>query len=117
MFLIITESAQNCIPINFGSDSIVCKCNSTYCDFYNDPEPAKKGEFIWYVTSKRGMRLHHSNGSIYQESNDKFNIFINAKKKYQSVIGFGGAFTDSAGLNVKKLSQASQDNLLRLNFF
>ena len=34
--------------------------------------------------------------------------------KYQSMIGFGGAFTDAAGENFKSLSTELKDRLMRL---
>ena len=39
--------------------------------------------------------------------------FRNAK--YQKLYGFGGAFTDAAGINIAKLSSESQNNLIKEN--
>ena len=99
--------------MNLGSDSVVCECNSTYCDYYPDPKLPNKGEFIWYVSSKDGKRLSRSDGKIVSESSDGYKIKINSDKQYQSMEGFGGAFTDAACLNIKNLSQGAQDNLMR----
>lgn len=33
--------------------------------------------------------------------------------KYQKVLGYGGAFTDAAGINIGTLSQPTQENLMR----
>lgn len=33
------------------------------------------------------------------------------------MLGFGGAFTDAAGINIARLSQAAQENLMRYFFF
>lgn len=38
---------------------------------------------------------------------------IDTSRKYQTILGFGGAFTDSAGINIKNLSDATQDQLIR----
>ena len=35
---------------------------------------------------------------------------------YQNITGFGGAFTDSAGINIASLSPESQDTLIRSYF-
>jgi glucosylceramidase len=43
-------------------------------------------------------------------------VTINTDNEFQTMEGFGGAFTDSATLNIKKLSEKSQDNLLRYNY-
>ena len=40
-------------------------------------------------------------------------VTVDASIQYQSIIGFGGAFTDSAGINLAKLSRPAQDLLLR----
>ena len=96
-----------------GSDSVVCECNSTYCDYYPDPKLPNSGEFIWYVSSKSGKRLNRSDGKISSESSNGYKIKINSDKQYQSMEGFGGAFTDAACLNIKNLSQGAQDNLMR----
>ncbi|XP_076293949.1 putative glucosylceramidase 3 [Lasioglossum baleicum] len=44
------------------------------------------------------------------------NLVLNSTKKYQTIVGFGGAFTDSVGINLKKLSPATQDQLIRTYF-
>lgn len=41
----------------------------------------------------------------------KFTIQRNVQ--YQTILGFGGAFTDAAGLNIASLSNATQDNLMK----
>ena len=38
-------------------------------------------------------------------------VRVNRDQKYQTLMGFGGAFTDSTGYNVAKLSKAAQDNV------
>lgn len=40
-------------------------------------------------------------------------ITVDSKKKYQKIIGFGGAFTDATGINIVKLSRATQEQLIR----
>ena len=39
-------------------------------------------------------------------------IFIDTSVRYQSIFGFGGAFTDAAGINIAKLSVPAQQNLM-----
>ncbi|XP_008201883.2 lysosomal acid glucosylceramidase-like [Nasonia vitripennis] len=108
--------AQDCKPVNFGSDSIVCECNSTYCDNYPDPKSPGKGEFIWYATSKSGQRLNRTDGKIDSEPKNGYTVRIDSNKLYQNMEGFGGAFTDSACINIKSLSQGTQDNLMNSYF-
>ena len=40
-------------------------------------------------------------------------VDIDRTKKYQKIIGFGGAFTDAAGINIAKLPQALQTRLIK----
>jgi len=37
-------------------------------------------------------------------------------KRYQSIVGFGGAFTDAATMNIAALSEAAQHHLLESYF-
>lgn len=51
-------------------------------------------------------------GSCQNSSADAV-LDIDTSRKYQTVLGFGGAFTDSAGINIRNLSEATQDQLMR----
>ncbi|XP_058797228.1 lysosomal acid glucosylceramidase-like [Phymastichus coffea] len=112
----IPASAQKCDPLDFGKGSVVCQCNSTYCDYYPDPSPPNKGEFILYTSSKGGKRLERYDGRISNDLGNGYKIKINVKKEYQKIEGFGGAFTDAALINIKSLSSSTQDHLMRSYF-
>lgn len=43
-------------------------------------------------------------------------IVIDRSNQYQKIYGFGGAFTDATGINVKLLSQKTRENLLKSYF-
>lgn len=49
-------------------------------------------------------------------SEKKANIKINFDKKYQKIIGFGGALTDSSGYLYSKLSKENKEKLLNLYY-
>jgi glucosylceramidase len=38
---------------------------------------------------------------------------LNLTTKYQRIWGFGGAFTDAAGINIDSLSLKTKENLMR----
>ncbi|KAK8788543.1 hypothetical protein V5799_021679, partial [Amblyomma americanum] len=40
-------------------------------------------------------------------------LIVNSSKTYQKVFGFGGAFTDATGINVKSLPSNMQDDILK----
>lgn len=38
---------------------------------------------------------------------------LDSTKTYQKIMGFGGAFTDSSGINILSLGKETQEHLLR----
>lgn len=42
-------------------------------------------------------------------------VDIDPSMVFQNVLGFGGAFTDAAGINVARLSQSAQDHFMRFH--
>ncbi|XP_076762752.1 lysosomal acid glucosylceramidase-like [Xylocopa sonorina] len=113
--------SNDCVPRHVGIDGIICVCNATYCDTTPDANPKipPNGKYYWYVSSKAGQRLHLTKGdfgSCGTSSLFDTTLEIDTTKRYQTIFGFGGAFTDSAGINIRKLSNATQKNLL-LSYF
>lgn len=101
------------MPRDFGMGSIVCVCNSTYCDFKSDPDAPKAGEYIWYVSSKAGRRLDRVVGEMANEPLDGVTFTVDRTVRYQTIVGFGGAFTDAAGLNIMNMSLDTRENIIR----
>lgn len=46
-------------------------------------------------------------------NDDAMSVVIDSSKKYQSVFGFGGAFTDAAGINIQSLPEQLQEAVLK----
>ncbi|XP_049816883.1 lysosomal acid glucosylceramidase-like [Schistocerca nitens] len=122
-FFILTCSAvainadSQCIPKSFGYDSIVCVCNSTYCDEFETVTHFPSGQYLLYTSTKDGLRFKKSIGSFSARKNaSSLTLQINRGTKYQSIMGFGTAFTDSAAINVFSLSSEAQQNLMRSYF-
>ncbi|KAH7697913.1 O-glycosyl hydrolase family 30 protein, partial [Aphelenchoides avenae] len=46
-------------------------------------------------------------------TSEAIRVKIDASRSYQQIFGFGGAFTDAAGIQLKRLSDAAQEQLLR----
>ncbi|CAG7817616.1 unnamed protein product [Allacma fusca] len=163
-----------CIARDFGRGSIVCVCNSTYCDALprTPPPPTTSAHqhlIHIFTSSKAGERLHKSSsrfssrrqgheGQGGREEDERRNnipsrvrteseekpfliqntledntlnfqfleglspknriskFWVNRNVKYQTVMGFGGAFTDAAGLNIRTLSPNTQENLIKSYF-
>ncbi|XP_043524004.1 lysosomal acid glucosylceramidase-like isoform X2 [Frieseomelitta varia] len=111
--------ANDCVPreLDFG---IVCVCNATYCDDTpdNNPRIPENGSVYWYVSSKGGLRLNLSQAHFNscEASNDTPVLTVDPSRRYQTIFGFGGAFTDSTGINIGNLSRAAQDQIIRTYF-
>lgn len=104
------------MPRDFGYGSIVCVCNSTYCDLAAIHIP-EKGYYQSYESDKSGNRFRPHTGRIDDIAtiyNDvaRIPLTLDPDVKYQAINGFGGAFTDSAGINIKRLSDNAQDKLI-----
>ncbi|KAL3287227.1 hypothetical protein HHI36_001704 [Cryptolaemus montrouzieri] len=106
-----TLDNTECLIKEYGKDKKVCVCNSEHCDYFTpDITPDK----INIIKSTIG-------GARYSKSLQEFNnsphsdrvVVINKNKKYQSIFGWGGALTDSAGINIKSLPDVVADHLMR----
>lgn len=68
MFLWFLLGSSGCISRNFGYDSVVCECNSTYCDSVGPTVLPPLGQFSSYLTSRDGHRLDASWGHVQVNS-------------------------------------------------
>jgi glucosylceramidase len=64
-----------------------------------------------YVTSKY-EKLYHKQIPVEQLTQPDFIILVDDTVKYQEIMGFGGAFTESACYTLNKMSKENQDKLL-----
>ncbi|EZA56663.1 hypothetical protein DMN91_000885 [Ooceraea biroi] len=111
------QGSNNCVEQSFGPGRIVCVCNSTYCDTIDEPE-LRAGQFQWYTSTEDGLRLQLTVGdfsSINNENNGLI-LIVNSSQAYQSIHGFGGAMTDATALNIRTLSNETQQILLEQYF-
>nr|CAD7431410.1 unnamed protein product [Timema monikensis] len=106
-----------CAPRSYGPTRMVCVCNSTHCDTVDKPTPLPEGQFLWYTSNRGGLRFHKTTGSFLPTLAPRgVRLHVTRSNEYQAVVGFGGAFTDAAGINVLSLSPQAQDNLLKSYF-
>lgn len=73
-----------------------------------------------YESNEAGLRFRKSilratghTGLSATEGANTIVLTVNASQTYQEITGFGGAFTDATGINIKHLSSHLQDDLLR----
>ena len=103
-----------CLPRDFGHSSHVCVCNSEYCDEYDQVVPSTDGIQQFVSDRPQGLRLEkYSLAWSNDTSTVGAVITIDRTTKYQQLFGFGGAFTDAAGINIAKLSEEAQNNLIK----
>ncbi|KAK7115931.1 lysosomal acid glucosylceramidase-like [Littorina saxatilis] len=114
----VTSASQPCAAKHFG-DSVVCVCNSTYCDTVPPVPKLSPGMFAVYTSSQAGDRFQLTTGKVRDSRSSAscdlvYELRMNNTR--QSIIGFGGAFTDAAGINIASLPLAVQDKLLESYF-
>ncbi|CAL8109725.1 unnamed protein product [Orchesella dallaii] len=109
-----------CSPIDFGRGSIVCECNATYCDTVDPINQVELGKYMQVFSDKSGARFAISEGSFSDvappENSTAVKVTIDRNVKYQEILGFGGAFTDAAGISIASLSQPLQEAILKQYF-
>ncbi|GMR55429.1 hypothetical protein PMAYCL1PPCAC_25624, partial [Pristionchus mayeri] len=106
-----------------------CICSSSHCSPPFDPPSISElhhGQALLYSTSLSGDRLAKSrlvvmrrrqkwiNGAPEASSAVKFSIFPSEHR--QTIIGFGGALTDSTVLNINNLTEHLQRKLMESYF-
>ncbi|CAN7939571.1 unnamed protein product, partial [Ixodes hexagonus] len=107
-----------CQPRDYGKGSVVCVCDASHCDFIGVVQPEGPGVIAAYESNKAGKRFDKTTLSFDEpgkpnKKGDPITVVIDSSKKYQSIFGFGGAFTDAAGINLQSLPEELQDDLLK----
>lgn len=115
----ISAAAPECQPRDYGQGSFVCVCNMTYCDYIGDIGPLHSRSAVAFESTKAGLRFAKTTiplGRAPDEDNQNnatILLVIDSSKEYQKVLGFGGAFTDATGINVKSLPTNMQEDILK----
>ncbi|KAK4323931.1 hypothetical protein Pmani_005390 [Petrolisthes manimaculis] len=111
-------AAQDCAPRQYGFDSVVCVCNATYCDNPGPiSSPADATQFTSVISAREGQRFQVNTADKGTAPTDGGTIItLDRTQTRQSIIGFGGAFTDSTALNVYSLSAPVVDQFVKTYF-
>ncbi|XP_058456410.1 lysosomal acid glucosylceramidase [Malaya genurostris] len=106
----------------------VCVCNSTYCDTLEFEEPITVGGFLLVSSSRDGIRFGQSRDATkmpvvpevkpipkqrFARSTRPVTIQLNRRRTFQTVVGFGGAFTGAVSFNLGKLEPTLRSCLYR----
>lgn len=107
---------------DYGEDSIVCVCNSTYCDTLPQVEPfSSNGDYQLFTSNAAGLRFDKSNGSFGDAISslsllNLVSLTVDTSQTYQTIKGFGSCFTDAAGISTASLPEAAAEKLISSYF-
>ncbi|XP_015794165.1 putative glucosylceramidase 4 [Tetranychus urticae] len=116
LLFINTIKTDGCHKRKFKEDSFVCVCNELECDSFEPVTNPPKGLIYSYVSDKDEHRFHKDTldpKTLNTVTADSIKLSINVNETYQQIIGFGGAFTDAAGINIKSLPDKLVLDLIR----
>lgn len=65
----LLSGSRKCVARHFGYSSVVCECNSTYCDSIGSVPVPPLGQYSIYLSSMKGSRLEASQGQIQVQMN------------------------------------------------
>lgn len=91
-----------CHSKNFGYDGTVCVCSDELeCDSFSEGSRLSRGEYAVYTSSKAGDRFNLRTGKIQSDSEGSLpraeeavlTFTVNHSEIFQTILGFGGAFT------------------------
>ena len=102
--IVITGSAlappeySGCSLKDLGDDGKVCECSADYCDFFSDGVLLPPDQYAVYTSSEAGKRFELKVGKFsvqaaWWHENPSIVLDVNPSTKFQTVKGFGGAFT------------------------
>uniref|UniRef100_T1JDD3 Glucosylceramidase n=1 Tax=Strigamia maritima TaxID=126957 RepID=T1JDD3_STRMM len=100
-------------------------CNSTVCDTLGPVTPVGSGQYVVYTSNKAGLRFYRQVHKFTPKTTHNKMKFpdgkiptseVNREHTFQTVLGFGGAFTDAAGINILQLSAPVQEKLIQSYF-
>ncbi|KAG7376292.1 hypothetical protein PHYPSEUDO_013794 [Phytophthora pseudosyringae] len=116
----VSAATNNCTSwsVRYQTDlEGVCVCSEAACDtIYNGHLHLSGNEAGVFSTTKAGDRLTFSTVDVETAANDAADFVIDTTTTYQSIIGFGGAFTDASAINVYLLDSGLQDILVDAYF-
>ncbi|KAL3287231.1 hypothetical protein HHI36_001708 [Cryptolaemus montrouzieri] len=105
-----TLDNTECLIKEYGKDKKVCVCNSEHCDYFSPDITPDKINVI--KSTKGGARYSKTLQEFDSSPNSDRVVVINKNKRYQSIFGWGGALTDSVGINIKSLPDVVADHLM-----
>nr|CAD7196345.1 unnamed protein product [Timema douglasi] len=119
-WILVSVQGESCLVRDYGASSVVCVCNSTHCDSLQPipEEDISNRNFTQFTSSKDGQRLKRTRDVFVDAvvGSGIAEFYLNKSQIYQDIIGFGGAMTDAAAINIAGFSEKTSDNLMRSYF-
>uniref|UniRef100_A0A182NS10 Glucosylceramidase n=1 Tax=Anopheles dirus TaxID=7168 RepID=A0A182NS10_9DIPT len=94
----------------------VCVCNVTYCDTLEFTVPSELGSFLLVSSSRGGLRFAQAGGNFSRRTRHTaadVTVTLDPQKRFQTVEGFGGAFTGAVSHNLARLPVPLRESLYR----
>ncbi|XP_044265545.1 putative glucosylceramidase 4 [Tribolium madens] len=110
------SNCQQCQSRDYGNGGTVCVCNVTYCDTIARPQRVDSTQFLTYTSNLAGLRFSQTSRRFTSRPNSTNRIYLNSSRVYQTIIGWGGAFTDATGININSLPVNMREMLLESYF-
>lgn len=115
--LLVGLECNPCQPRAYGDHNIVCVCNTTYCDDLYLASDIAPNQAALYETNKNGARFQLSVLNFSENADPHIPVLsANRSQMFQFILGFGGAFTDAAGINIKSVSPQLQKRIMNSYF-
>ncbi|XP_055946848.1 lysosomal acid glucosylceramidase-like [Argiope bruennichi] len=106
-----------CKPRAYGDHNIVCVCDESYCDELSLVPEVASNQAALYETNKSGARFQSSVLNFSKSADPGFPVLsVNRSDIYQFILGFGGAFTDATGINIKSVTPQLQKKIMSSYF-
>lgn len=118
IYLINYAVSDTCDPVIIGgSDSVYCRCNSTYCDTFDLDLPLS-GLYQTVTSDISGARFASEVHKIdaARRTTRRSETIINLYNEEQTVRGFGGSLTDATLVNLFNLTEKARMNALKTWF-
>lgn len=115
----ITDGACNARKVDDDPNKIICVCSESSCGDLRFKWPELPGQIYLIESTLSGKRFKVTNiteGQAEQSPSIGNEILINLSEEKQSILGWGGAFTDATGFNLRNLSAGLADVLLQSYF-
>ncbi|VEN61154.1 unnamed protein product, partial [Callosobruchus maculatus] len=115
IFLSAKGYAEPCLRKHFENGT-VCVCNAQHCDTIELEAPQPGKNVVVYTSSADGLRFQKKVQQFVFNGKDLDEQITIGNQTYQQILGFGGAFTDSTGINIMKMDKGLQEKILRSYF-